>query len=72
MLTPAEQDEIRSIQAMCQMVLEKTKKLLPEATMNKKKTKKQLFQEDMDRVWAKRIARLNKKAALSSGINSKT
>jgi hypothetical protein len=62
MLTPSEIDEIRTIQAMCQMVLEKTRKLLPETQATKKKTKKQQIAEDMALFIAKRQARFLKQS----------
>jgi hypothetical protein len=58
MLTPAEQDEIRNIRAMCRLVIEKTEKLLPET--GKKKTKREERKEIVALACQRQMAKLLK------------
>lgn len=59
MLTPAEKEELLSIEAMAKMLMDKArefrKKMAPEGNEVKKKplTKKQLFQQHLEANWAK-------------------
>jgi hypothetical protein len=58
MLTPAEIDEIRNIQAMCHLVIEKTEKLLPKT--GKKKTKREERKENVALAVQRQMAKLLK------------
>jgi hypothetical protein len=60
MLTPAEQDEIRNIRAICQLVIQKTEKLLPETGM--RKTKREIRKEIISIAVQKQMAKLLKNA----------
>jgi len=58
-------DELKIMEAQLQLMMERVRTLkkiiIPDDNDKpRKKTKKQLFQEDMDHVWAKRMARILK------------